>query len=202
MDDTANTDEGVAVDLHVLDNDSDGDNDTLTITEFTEPANGTLTDQGTYFTYQPNAGYSGIDTFTYTISDGKGGFDTAEVSITVSPATTETAIYVFDISFESTRRDRDWRAVFKIRSDSDGDGVAEATDAVAPGATITVTFAGNTYSGTTDINGEFRTGWIMNLRGTHVAEVTDLAFADYFWNKSLGEDDDDGDGLPDELFSR
>jgi hypothetical protein len=77
--------------------------------------------------------------------------------------------------------------------------VAEETDDVAIGAAITVTFAGNTYSGTTDSNGVFTTGWIMNLRGTHWAEVTDLALLDYLWDKDLGEDDDDGDGLPDEF---
>jgi hypothetical protein len=79
--------------------------------------------------------------------------------------------------------------------------VAEDTDAVAVGANITVEFAGNMYSGTTDSNGIFTTGWIKNLRGDHWAEVVDLTFADYFWNKALGEDDsDDEDDLPDELF--
>ena len=112
-------------------------------------------------------------------------------------------VYVFDIALESkANKGRDWRAVFQIRTDSDGDGVAEETDDVAAGATITVEFAGNTYTGTTDANGVFTTGWIKNLKGDHWAEVTDLALLDYFWDQDLGEDDDDGDGLPDELFSK
>jgi len=37
------------------------------------------------FTYTPNAGYNGIDSFIYTIDDGFGGNDTATVSITVRP---------------------------------------------------------------------------------------------------------------------
>jgi len=33
--------------------------------------------------YIPNEGYSGTDSFTYTISDGNGGTDTATVTVTV-----------------------------------------------------------------------------------------------------------------------
>ena len=37
-------------------------------------------------TYTPDAGFSGTDTFDYTISDGNGGTDTATVTITVAAA--------------------------------------------------------------------------------------------------------------------
>src|SRR5688572_8960943 len=36
------------------------------------------------FTYNPPAGFEGVDTFTYTLSDGEGNTDTATASITVS----------------------------------------------------------------------------------------------------------------------
>jgi regulation of enolase protein 1 (concanavalin A-like superfamily) len=67
----------------LLANDSDPDGDAFSITSFTQPANGTLTDNldGTY-TYTPNAGFNGEDSFTYTISDASLS-DTATVSITV-----------------------------------------------------------------------------------------------------------------------
>ncbi|MCV7370355.1 Ig-like domain-containing protein [Mycolicibacterium duvalii] len=58
----------------------------ITITD--GPANGTLTNVGGTFTYTPNAGYSGTDTFTYTVADS---VDPAKVSVpatvtlTVSP---------------------------------------------------------------------------------------------------------------------
>ena len=36
--------------------------------------------------YAPVSGFSGQDTFTYTVSDGRGGSDTATVIVTVRPA--------------------------------------------------------------------------------------------------------------------
>jgi hypothetical protein len=44
-----------------------------------------VTNNGTNVTYTPGAGYTGSDSFTYTISDGKGGTATATVTITVNP---------------------------------------------------------------------------------------------------------------------
>jgi VCBS repeat-containing protein len=69
----------------VLGNDTDVDGDTLTVTEFTQPTNGTLTqNEDGSFSYSPNANYNGSDSFTYTISDGKGGTSTATVNIGVT----------------------------------------------------------------------------------------------------------------------
>ena len=39
---------------------------------------------GTTVAYTPNAGFTGEDTFTYTIADGQGGTDTATVTVTVT----------------------------------------------------------------------------------------------------------------------
>lgn len=59
---------------------SDPNGDPITISSFTQPTNGTLSilaDGGNGdFKYTPNVGYSGLDTFTYSITDG------SEVSIT------------------------------------------------------------------------------------------------------------------------
>lgn len=73
---------GVVID--VLGNDSDPDPDTsLSISEVTQPSNGTVVNNGSAITYTPNAGFIGEDSFTYTIDDGNGGTATATVSITV-----------------------------------------------------------------------------------------------------------------------
>ena len=105
-----------------------------------------------------------------------------------APSTDE--IYVYDIEFQSKKRDRDWRATFTVH-DQDNNPIA--------GVQITVTFAGNTYVGTTNSAGTYTTPWLKNIgSGSHFAEVTDLVLADYDWNQGQGAlGDDDGDGLPD-----
>jgi len=69
----------------VLGNDTDPDGDTLTVTAFTQPTNGTVTiGSDGKLEYTPNANFHGVDTLNYTISDGNGGTDTATVTITVT----------------------------------------------------------------------------------------------------------------------
>src|SRR5205823_5040624 len=60
---------------------------TFNITSHTNPANGTLVafnnSTGT-FSYLPNIGFSGADSFTYTLTDSGGLTDTATVTINVA----------------------------------------------------------------------------------------------------------------------
>lgn len=73
---------GVVID--VLANDSDPDPDTtLSISEVTQPNNGTVVNNSSNITYTPTTGFIGVDTFTYTINDGNGGTATATVTVTV-----------------------------------------------------------------------------------------------------------------------
>ena len=81
VNDTASTPPDTAVIINVLNNDSDLENDSLTITAVTQGSQGTVTHNGTTVTYTPNANASGNDSFTYTISDGNGGTDTATVTV-------------------------------------------------------------------------------------------------------------------------
>ena len=68
----------------VLANDTDDDNDDLTVTELVGPANGDLTlNPDGSFEYLPQEGFSGQDSFTYTVSDGNGGTDEGEVILNV-----------------------------------------------------------------------------------------------------------------------
>ena len=86
VDDDVSLNEDASAVIDVLANDTDLDGDNLTVTEVTQPANGTvvINADGTV-TYTPDANYYGDDSFTYTISDGQGGTDTATVSLTVNP---------------------------------------------------------------------------------------------------------------------
>ena len=206
-DDSAITDKDAAVTVQVLDNDTDADGDTLTIDTVgitTPPQNGSASSNGDSVTYTPNPGWTGTDSFSYTVSDGNGGTDTGIVSITVSEPGAYTPIYVYDIRFESKRRSKDWRAVFEIRSDSNDSGGGDAGDSPLPGVEITVLFAGNEYTGTTDADGSFRTDWIRKVgAGSYEAKVTDLALASYSWEMDwdMGDGDEDGDGVPDNILN-
>ncbi|MCG8608917.1 MAG: cadherin-like domain-containing protein, partial [Pseudomonadales bacterium] len=70
--------------IAVLNNDSDPDGDALTVTAVNQPANGTATINGNSINYTPASGYTGPDSFTYTISDTGGLTSTATVSVFVN----------------------------------------------------------------------------------------------------------------------
>ena len=83
-DDSASTPPLTPVTVNVLANDSDPDNDTLTVTSVSLPAHGVATvNLDNTVTYVPVAGYAGPDSFTYSVSDGNGGTASATVSIGV-----------------------------------------------------------------------------------------------------------------------
>jgi hypothetical protein len=79
--------------INVLANDTTAPDvgETLTVTSVTQAARGAVAivtaglDAGRV-RYTPQAGFVGIDTFTYTIGDGRGGSATALVTVTVTSA--------------------------------------------------------------------------------------------------------------------
>lgn len=83
-DDWASTLEGTPVSGNVLLNDVDPDGDPLTVELDSGPAHGTIAiDPLGEFVYTPNAGFSGIDSFTYRVSDERGGIAVGKVWIEV-----------------------------------------------------------------------------------------------------------------------
>lgn len=83
--DSANTTKNVAVNIAVLANDLDVEGDQLSLTTVTTPANGnvSITGNGTVINYRPRNGFTGVDSFSYTVSDGRGGNSTASVTVDV-----------------------------------------------------------------------------------------------------------------------
>lgn len=85
VDDAASTVEGEAVTVAVTSNDSDDGAGALSLLAIGAASNGTLADLGGgALSYTPDAGFSGTDAFTYTVSDGTGGIASAVVTVSVA----------------------------------------------------------------------------------------------------------------------
>ena len=67
---------------------TDADGDGLTYAMVTNPVHGTLSGTGANRTYTPAAGYTGTDSFTFTVTDGSATSSAATVSITVTALVT------------------------------------------------------------------------------------------------------------------
>ncbi len=97
-DDATNTMQGSPVTVTVLSNDSDANSPALPLSVIgaTTPQHGSVvvTAAGTII-YTPNRGFSGTDTFQYTLSNGK-GTDVANVTISVVPLVQSPPIAVLD----------------------------------------------------------------------------------------------------------
>ncbi len=82
--------------LGVLPNDSDGNDDFLTASLMSGPANGTLTlEANGRFDYVPNAGFEGTDTFVYEATDG---LASTQATVTIQVGTPSPQVLVTDIS--------------------------------------------------------------------------------------------------------
>lgn len=91
-DDSASTLQGTKVSIPILANDSDPDNDPLTVTIVSNPRNGAvvINNNGTsgnladdFLDYTPDPAFHGTDLLIYEVDDGHGNTDTATVTITV-----------------------------------------------------------------------------------------------------------------------
>ena len=94
--DSAVTEAGKAVMIAVLANDSDPDGDALTVAAATNPPKGTATisTDKKSISYRPDTGYSGSDSFGYTVSDGRGGTAQGTVALTVTKADDPAPVYL------------------------------------------------------------------------------------------------------------
>ncbi|MGK0272774.1 MAG: hypothetical protein ACI88H_003450 [Cocleimonas sp.] len=79
----ATTIRDTAITIQVLANDSDPDGDLISIYAINQPQNGTAQIIGENIIYTPNQGFTGVDTFTYVITDGNLSIDDALVTVTV-----------------------------------------------------------------------------------------------------------------------
>ena len=73
-----------AATISVLANDSDPDGNALSVASVGTPAHGTAVVSGNAVVYTPSTGYSGSDSFSYTVDDGFGGTASARVAVTIT----------------------------------------------------------------------------------------------------------------------
>ena len=123
QDDAASTAFGQAISIDVLGNDSDPDGDTLRLVSVTVPLHGTAAKVGNSVLYTPAAGFAGVDTFRYAISDGRGGSATAAVSVTVA-AQPDRAPVAVDDAATTPLGQAVTIAVLANDSDADGDALS------------------------------------------------------------------------------
>jgi uncharacterized repeat protein (TIGR01451 family) len=147
VDDAFSTVAGTAVAGSVASNDSYPSGSSFSVVA--SPGNGSVTmaSDGS-FTYTPNPGFSGVDTFTYTIQDSSGNTDTATVTITV---TNNPPVAVED---DATVGSNQTTLIAVLANDSDPDGHSLTVTSVGPsaaGATVSVGPA-NTLSYTPPFN--------------------------------------------------
>ena len=83
--DTAHTSRNTAVTIPVTANDLTCTGGTFTVYTGTNPGHGTISVSGDSIVYTPTSGYTGYDTFTYTVSIGGGPSGTAQVVVKVNP---------------------------------------------------------------------------------------------------------------------
>ncbi len=154
VDDEATTSEDSPVNIPVLDNDTDPDNEPLTVSVVTDPPNGSavINPDGT-ITYTPDPNFSGTDTFTYAACDAAGACAVAEVEVVVDPVNDDPAAIddeytgSFDTPLTVSPLDND--------TDDDGDPISiSGTNQPANGTVVvnadgTVTYTPNTgFTGT------------------------------------------------------
>ncbi|MEM1278444.1 MAG: Ig-like domain-containing protein [Cyanobacteria bacterium P01_H01_bin.152] len=216
VDDAFTTDEDTALTLDVLANDSDPDNDPLTINSVTQPTNGSVTiNADNTLSYIPAADFNGTDSFTYQVDDGNGGQAIATVSLTVNPV--NDAPVATDDSTNTNQGTAVTVDVLANDSDVDGDGVSVSALGNAANGTValnldgTVTYTPNAgFSGNDSFTYELSDGDLTDTATVSVLvgdvneapvatddtnAITEDSVPDVSGNVLSNDSDPDGDAL-------
>jgi hypothetical protein len=86
---------------------------------------------GSTVTYTPTAGYSGPDSFTYTISDGNGGTASANVSITVNAAPNLIANPGFEVDTAGWQAGASFNTLTRVAGGHSGGWAAQLSNSTA-----------------------------------------------------------------------
>lgn len=156
-DDTFSGDEDAVISGNVLANDTDANDDVLTVTPATiATANGgtiVLNANGS-FTYQGAANFNGTDGFSYTADDGRGGVSNANVTITI--AAINDAPVAGDDQFSGNEDEAIAGSLLGNDSDTEGDALSLVgqTITTASGGSVTINADGTfSYLGAANFHG-------------------------------------------------
>lgn len=125
VNDSATANAGQTISIDVLANDSDPEGEAISLVSVDQPSNGSAQVSGSQVSYTADAGFSGTDTFSYTIADEAGNQATAQVSVTVTPGSPPVAVndsFMLMMNVVST--------LDVLANDSDPDGDALTLDSI------------------------------------------------------------------------
>ena len=140
VNDSATVSQDGSVSIAVLSNDTDPESDSLSVSTVGNPTNGTATlNADGRITYVPKAGFTGTDSFSYTIADGKGGSSTAQVTVTVQASAPDMLASADSGSSNSDNITSNTRPGFTIPAPPAGSVAVLLVDGVAVAATYNAT---------------------------------------------------------------
>jgi hypothetical protein len=155
---------------------SDPDGDQISFNAPSAPANGVLGGTAPNLTYTPNAGFSGADSFSFTVSDGQANSAPALVSITVEPRPNQAPVLDAPLA---DRNDAEGDAVgFSIAanfSDPDGDPLSFSVSGALPSG---IGFSAGSFSGTLGFDAAGSYPITVTAEDEFGASVSD----DFVWN--------------------
>ncbi len=192
-DDTANATTATPVIVAVLANDFDPDGDPITVTAVTVPSHGRAVINGNSanntVTYTSATGFSGTDTFSYTVGDGRGGATTARVTMTVATPPNHPPVAVDD-SATAAKNKPVTIAVLANDSDADGDPLTITSVTTAANGSVAATATSVTYTPNRNFLGTDGFGYSIRdgRGGTASAHVT-VAVAEGTNHKPKAMDD-------------
>ncbi len=168
VDDNASTPEGISVVVNVLNNDSDPDGSLApsTVAIVAEPTDGTavINPNSGIVTYTPESGFSGTDSFEYTVEDNLGGVSNS-ATVTVSVTGNNSSPIASD---DNASTDEDVPVIIDVvGNDSDSDGsIDPGTVSVATGpsngaVSVDPTSGEVTYIGAPDFFGDDSFGYTV-----------------------------------------
>ena len=147
VNDAATTNINTAKEIHVLGNDSDPENDSITITNVTQGTKGGMVKvkSGGKVLYTPAAGFTGRDTFTYTITAG-GQTATATVTVDVKAANAADPCNCTVAKMDDVLIEKDTVAVIDVLANDTGDALSIIKVSQGKSGSVRITNGKVTYT--------------------------------------------------------